>query len=50
MTRRAGRSRSAGVDLRAMTLEDVRSSVTVVTQRPLLFTEHASGEPGRRDV
>ena len=29
----------AGVDLRAMTLADVRSSVTVVSQRPLLFTE-----------
>ena len=29
----------AGIDLRAMTLEEVRSSVTVVTQRPLLFTE-----------
>ena len=29
----------AGVDLRAMTLDEVRSSVTVVTQRPLLFTE-----------
>ena len=29
----------AGVDLRAMTLEEVRSSVAVVTQRPLLFSE-----------
>ncbi len=28
-----------GVDLRAMTLEEVRRSVAVVTQRPLLFTE-----------
>jgi ABC-type multidrug transport system fused ATPase/permease subunit len=42
----------SGIDLRAMTLDDVRSSVTVVTQRPLLFTETLRENlvAGRRDI
>jgi ABC-type multidrug transport system fused ATPase/permease subunit len=47
-----GRVTLAGVDLRAMRLEEVRTAVAVVTQRALLFTETLRENlvPGRPDA